>query len=332
MRFVCFQPFPFVWDGKESRLFGRFNKEVIDERIKATLDLLDHIGLHAHLFTSPVFVDFFKDGIEYTYEESVQLSSLSLIPETISERSIASNAENDLSLNKTSEESLLFDPLKANSHDQSSSSSFNSFAPNSFNDRQPTTSFTKTNNLKWLFPERDVGQQDDVLSVNKDSNGNFSIYYPEPFHNYDIPNTRLEERNIDLDELILDHFDQSSNTLSSQDQCSPPELPKEGSISVHKDDNQDLFNDIGNETYLMDAAILIGQAQIAEDSSDYDVAFESYKCAIGILMEGVKNESSKPNADAIKKKIHRYLKRAEIIYNQNLSDRIKKSKNYSLVS
>jgi hypothetical protein len=85
-------------------------------------------------------------------------------------------------------------------------------------------------------------------------------------------------------------------------------------------------------TFLVDAATLIAQAQSAENAGDYDVAFESYKCVIGILIEGAKEESNQVHAVAIKHKIHQYLKRAENIHRTHLINKAKNTKNYSLVS
>ena len=112
--------------------------------------------------------------------------------------------------------------------------------------------------------------------------------------------------------------------------------PFESYSSQAKEDNPNQAKNERSEnlnTYLLDSAVLIEQAQAHEEVSEYEAAFESYKCAICILLEGVKSESDLIRKEAIRRKILNYLKKAENIYNQKIrqvnSSKLKPKNEYS---
>lgn len=154
-----------------------------------------------------------------------------------------------------------------------------------------------------LEPTSADNQHDTVLCVDQNVNGDFVLRHQDKVDNEDSASLSSPTHH-------LHHHTDSSASLSPDSSNDEP--------SAH--------------TFLIDAATLISQAQSAETAGDYDVAFESYKCVIGILIEGVKKEANSSHATAIKHKIHQYLKRAEDIQRLHLASKIKTAKNFSLVS
>ncbi|CAG2173052.1 unnamed protein product, partial [Oppiella nova] len=73
------------------------------------------------------------------------------------------------------------------------------------------------------------------------------------------------------------------------------------------------------DTYLLDAAIILRQAQQHEECGEWEPAFESYKCAVGVLLQGVGDETDSEKKASIRRKTFQYLTRAEHIYDTYLS-------------
>ncbi|XP_054154453.1 ribosomal protein S6 kinase delta-1-like [Oppia nitens] len=77
---------------------------------------------------------------------------------------------------------------------------------------------------------------------------------------------------------------------------------------------------VSSDNYLLDAAIILRQAQQHEESGEWEPAFESYKCAVGILLQGVVDELDTEKKASIRRKTFQYLTRAEHIFDTYLSD------------
>ena len=85
-----------------------------------------------------------------------------------------------------------------------------------------------------------------------------------------------------------------------------------------------------NDTYLVDACHLICQGQSSEDRQEYDSAFESYKCAVSIMLKGVRHEKEREKKLNVRKKIEKYLAKAEAIYDAHLTKEERAGRKFSL--
>ncbi|XP_036592109.1 ribosomal protein S6 kinase-like 1 [Trichosurus vulpecula] len=75
---------------------------------------------------------------------------------------------------------------------------------------------------------------------------------------------------------------------------------------------------IGKRDYLVDAAKQIRLALERDVSEDYEAAFNHYKNGVDVLLNGVQVDPNKERREAVKRKITKYLRRAEEIFNCHL--------------
>ncbi|XP_074091815.1 ribosomal protein S6 kinase-like 1 [Macrotis lagotis] len=75
---------------------------------------------------------------------------------------------------------------------------------------------------------------------------------------------------------------------------------------------------IGKRDYLVDAAKQIRLALERDVSEDYEAAFNHYKNGVDVLLSGVQVDPNKERREAVKRKITKYLRRAEEIFNCHL--------------
>ncbi|XP_068948337.1 ribosomal protein S6 kinase-like 1 [Petaurus breviceps papuanus] len=75
---------------------------------------------------------------------------------------------------------------------------------------------------------------------------------------------------------------------------------------------------IGKRDYLVDAAKQIHLALERDVSEDYEAAFNHYKNGVDVLLNGVQVDPNKERHEAVKRKITKYLRRAEEIFNCHL--------------
>nr|XP_056708174.1 ribosomal protein S6 kinase-like 1 [Euleptes europaea] len=74
----------------------------------------------------------------------------------------------------------------------------------------------------------------------------------------------------------------------------------------------------GKRDYLVDAAKQIRLALERDVSENYEEAFNHYKNGVDVLLNGVQVDPNKERREAVKRKITKYLKRAEEIFNCHL--------------
>ncbi|XP_051833543.1 ribosomal protein S6 kinase-like 1 isoform X2 [Antechinus flavipes] len=75
---------------------------------------------------------------------------------------------------------------------------------------------------------------------------------------------------------------------------------------------------MGKRDYLVDAAKQIRLALERDVSEDYEAAFNHYKNGVDVLLNGVQVDPNKERREAVKRKITKYLRRAEEIFNCHL--------------
>ena len=85
-----------------------------------------------------------------------------------------------------------------------------------------------------------------------------------------------------------------------------------------------------NDCYLVDACHLICQGQSSEERQEYESAFESYKCAVSIMLKGVKHEKDRAKKLNVRKKVEKYLSKAEEIYESHLTKEERSGRKFSL--
>lgn len=99
--------------------------------------------------------------------------------------------------------------------------------------------------------------------------------------------------------------------------------------------NEDKHKSHCRPSYIVNAAECVRFAQEAEANEHYIEAFELYKRAIDILLQGSQKENSPDLKDAVRKKVLLYLMRAEEIYENQLpkvNDTRKVKSNMSLLT
>ncbi|XP_028932200.1 ribosomal protein S6 kinase-like 1 isoform X2 [Ornithorhynchus anatinus] len=75
---------------------------------------------------------------------------------------------------------------------------------------------------------------------------------------------------------------------------------------------------VGKRDYLVDAAKQIRLALERDVSEDYEAAFNHYKNGVDVLLSGVQVDPNRERREAVKRKITKYLRRAEEIFNCHL--------------
>lgn len=155
------------------------------------------------------------------------------------------------------------------------------------------------NNDRFQFDSNDV-QEPNNNSTSPSSNS-----FPIPFqHLLD----RQSQEN--LDKKFRATFDQSGR-----------QQPNAGDSTAEKE---------SNDCYLVDACHLICQGQSSEERQEYESAFESYKCAVSIMLKGVKHEKDRAKKLNVRKKVEKFLSKAEEIYDRHLTREERSGRKFSL--
>ncbi|XP_001375139.3 ribosomal protein S6 kinase-like 1 isoform X1 [Monodelphis domestica] len=89
-------------------------------------------------------------------------------------------------------------------------------------------------------------------------------------------------------------------------------------IQSHMSPESPDVHGIGKRDYLVDAAKQIRLALERDVSEDYEAAFNHYKNGVDVLLSGVQVDPNKERREAVKRKITKYLRRAEEIFNCHL--------------
>ncbi|CAG2104512.1 unnamed protein product, partial [Medioppia subpectinata] len=139
----------------------------------------------------------------------------------------------------------------------------------------------------------------------------------------DIPSITVSKQfSISLDLDDTSEADASTNTAVADDDgnqnLNPSQTMSEPPAVVPMIDAVPPTSSV-SDTYLLDAAIILRQAQQHEESEEWEPAFESYKCAVGILLQGVVDETDTEKKASIRRKTFQYLTKAEEIYDTYLS-------------
>lgn len=161
----------------------------------------------------------------------------------------------------------------------------------------------------------------------------------------------LRNLNRNTDFFSFDSNEQNNNSTSSNLNNSPSNNPNSFPVPFqHLQDNQSQenldkkfkatadprqsgdssANKESNDCYLVDACHLICQGQSSEERQEYESAFESYKCAVSIMLKGVKHEKDRAKKLNVRKKVEKYLGKAEAIYDQHLTKEERSGRKFSL--
>jgi hypothetical protein len=343
-------PFP------ESKLFGRFDEEVIETRRQSALELLEFAAKHPPLFTSNVFVKFFENSTT----NFTTVSSQQVIDSTADEciNHLPQPLEPNVSLSPTDNWSTRSDLSDGSSYYSTPIHSFENSVKeqNLTNSKTELTEFdplvNSENSLNSSQSRREVKQNNNwfiyaIQSCDSDNHESSqlkiatidnedNISLPKPFSENES-NDRISIKDINVtlnqNEFIRETENVNINSLThelktndNQNENSVQISEKNCAINLLEDEtNKESVSTLNqtnesNETYLLDAATLIGQAQQHEQSLEYEAAFESYKCAVGILLQGVSNETDSEKKASIRRKTFQYLTRAEQIYDTYLNE------------
>ena len=322
----------------DSKLFGRFDAEVIEIRRQSALELLDFVAKYPPLFTSAVFSKFFENSV--TNFTSVSRHHV-----------IDSNNDQEDHLPQPLEPNLsLSDDWSLRSDNASNGSSFNSTpfvsAVNSPEKEQIVTDFKEfdplikcddksinksvdksDNNNDWLIRGVNTCDNDkDLLQTSdkKDTVEDILQIIPEPFAECVAKTNELEtsvESSVISTEQVKNvaFVNQFSIRCDIESNTSEEEVPTaNGNTDQFQQSIPSQKSDI-IDNYLLDAAIILRQAQQYEENSEWEPSFESYKCAVGILLQGVVNETDSEKKASIRRKTFQYLTRAEHIFDTYLS-------------
>ena len=320
-----FPPFP------DAKLFGRFDAEVIESRRQSALELLEFSGKHPPLFTSSVFVKFFENSVTNfttvskhnvidspTLEDNHLPQPLEPNPNLIDDWSQKSgdncsdgssyystpihstcNSPNDQNLDQKVNDLKQFDPL-VKSDD---------------NSEDLPQEEGRDESKDWLIHDNQRQETNQIEDVFCDIEDN--ILLPEPFANSKSNEIKINEEIDEKAEEIVNQLNSCCdiNDVSKTETEIPIVIENQNSV---RNSNCNQTSD-ANDTYLLDAAIILRQAQQYEEKSEWEPSFESYKCAVGILLQGVVNENDSEKKASIRRKTFQYLTRAEYIYDTHLS-------------
>ncbi|RWS09025.1 ribosomal protein S6 kinase delta-1-like protein [Dinothrombium tinctorium] len=281
----------------ESKIFGRFKHEVIEERKNAALQLLEFAANFTPLLTSSHFVKFFENG-EFSIDSECDVLPKPLQPRKLNECENAQCSKSDSSEDSNGGElSPTYQPNKHDSQKSELLTQLSDFDPLKSN--KETGSSWELLDESWLFVTESAV---DAKSSNAIENHENILQLPHPFSDFPESSSAVSEGEISREE----NENKSSLNVMKEQLKDVIEIP-----------NSVLTN---SDTYLIDAATLISQAQQHENKQEFEAAFESYKCAVGILLQGVQNESDEERKDLVRRKTFKYLSRAEVIRDEYLNN------------
>ncbi|KAG8182339.1 hypothetical protein JTE90_028183 [Oedothorax gibbosus] len=359
----------------KTRIFGRFQPDVIEERRQSAHQLLQFAANCSPLFTSQVFVKFFEDGycvenpnanifidedkldkvlqpqpptkinehFDHTLAESNEGINTSLnnglkepitplggiwqhhqVPDNISVSSQCTDDDDRTTFtddeSNTSRPSLNlseFDPLLQRTKTDSASKSgavqqemCNSWLLSALqscsgvegerdleNIMEFPTPFGDFEVLEEPVMEPYVEQVDTTDNGDKEENC-FSFDFPAPVAQEALETTDFDPLEIKTDDPFEDdsyNCDRFAMTPNS-DKKSPTKRP----------------------SFVVLASKYVSSAQESEGLGHYKEAFDSYKKAIDVLLQGCQNDNNSEIQDSIKKKVLLYLMRAEELYETKL--------------
>jgi len=324
----------------ESKLFGRFDEEVVESRRRSALELLEFAAKHPPLFTSNVFVQFFDNSV--TNFKTVSKHDVIDSPTHEDNHRLPQPLEPNLSLS---------DDWSIRSGDNVSDGSSYYSTPNhsmdtSVNEQNLVNSKTnltefdplvKTDNSSVQSPQEQSEDNsknwfiyaiescdNDIKEPNESTvcdNNEDIIEIPEPFAETNINSNVVQNNTKEEEEVLNDLFIKQFSISCDSDHTIEADNVSDNNTNVNPIPNPspNETTDTSSDTYLLDAAIILRQAQQHEENNEWEPAFESYKCAVGILLQGVVNEMDSEKKASIRRKTFQYLTRAEDIYDTYLS-------------
>ncbi|RWS22246.1 ribosomal protein S6 kinase delta-1-like protein, partial [Leptotrombidium deliense] len=276
----------------ESKIFGRFTESVIEERKNAALQLLEFAAKYAPLLTSNVFVKFFENAKVSVDSETEKLPK-PIEPRKLSETESSFSFKSDCSEESGSDlspklvSSGCYSTLKNDTREK-----LEDFDP--FIRSTETESSWESVDNSWLLV---VETTSDPKESDCDKVEDDVLHFPKPFS--DFPDVTNHDKQIETSD------DKHFKVENDNSQVTPQVNNEAGIFKPSQVTN--------NSTYLIDAATLISQAQQHENDQEFEASFESYKCAVGILLQGAKNETDSEIKDMVRRKTIKYLARAEEI-------------------
>ncbi|XP_035232191.1 ribosomal protein S6 kinase delta-1-like, partial [Stegodyphus dumicola] len=166
------------------------------------------------------------------------------------------------------------------------------------------------------------------------------LEFPTPFDDFENIDEALTPSNKSTSSFNLNsgsgnnqHFTFDSPVSASVETCDVMEFdPLVSQQNIIKEAENDVCNSdefamtpdaykgeaAHRPSYIIYASKYVLHAQEAEESGKYPEAFDSYKKAIDVLLQGIKKEPCPDLSDAVRKKVYLYLMRAEEIYENKL--------------
>ncbi|XP_012276032.1 ribosomal protein S6 kinase delta-1 isoform X2 [Orussus abietinus] len=309
------EPFPSF---PQSKFFGRFEIDVIEERRTSAVKFLEFVARHASLYTSTVFMKFFETSQS---KDSITDCSQSLSSDTSEEdhnTSLDKYSDKNRTLQHFIPQSInfstptnLISPFlskdkgesvvsKNSYHFNGSIEPYDGSALGSFKDTEIVTNSVEnliTEGQSSLTKQVDIQVTDSQLEYTKHTNG------ISDKHCRDI-NPLSDKQSIVTRECINGFVQDASCDASN--------------IVIH--DGSDLPNTTENAVqYILIAAAHMSAAFRHEAIIEYEEAFTQYKLGISHLLNGVQTDPDLQRRIIIKEKISKYLNRAERLYNRHLN-------------
>ncbi|KAG1665346.1 Ribosomal protein S6 kinase delta-1 [Nymphon striatum] len=343
----------------KAKLFGRYEQEVIEERKKSALQLLEFVNNYPVLLSSVPFVSFFENGetISSFPEKSPNQHILDeppiIIQETQEDQQSQGSQEGAHNL---AEGALLggvwnyrkpVDDISYNSEDftdddgtifTDSDSMLSTPLPSSefsFFDPLYDKSFASNENAseKVVLPSRSNSNDsalEDFKALKVTPNSDQVFNFPDVLNDVikvNLPTDKTENNSsktdlsVHSDSIDITEFDPLHN--ASKDFTDGP-VQDESSGPVLSPLSP-LTPSVGItapgiQKYLFEAANIISQAQQHEVDMKFRLAFQCYKSGVSKLLSGVQNEKDSQRRDAVRRKISHYMRRAEELYCYHLAD------------
>ncbi|KAJ9600594.1 hypothetical protein L9F63_026268, partial [Diploptera punctata] len=266
----------------KAKFFGRFEDEVVEERRKCAVTLLEFIGDHPPLFTSAVFVKFFESG--YTVDDE---------PDTASYR-------DDITVVESKDTQPVLQSRETAPADIPS-----------INASKNTEPLMQTEGpLLKLGGTWEHRQQGDSISLSSHSSDE-AMCFTDTDSTSAVSGISSPLQSSDLQ--FFDPLQQSSTS-------SPQEADKTTlSSQVSSNWSQEETND--SAAYIIEATRHVEQAQQYEMKGDFESAFAFYKTGIACLLSGVQGDTDTGRKLLVREKTAKYLLQAEKLYSQHLASR-----------
>jgi len=301
-------------DFVKPQLFGRFDENVLKERVACIQVLFDFVCQHKPLYDSNELKQFCKNCVPVEYnEEEGKLELPSLTPVQASKQCNASNSSHQKDSLSTS----------------ANYSHYSEFDPLSCNDDIPLNKVKED----WLAVINNTvihAQQNSSSELSNKDHTNFKT----PQNNsrikpMDVQIMKKQHRKISKARAYLNHvqnmdeslFCSQKTELSGDNSNTIFNLNKEFKKSLNdlrimfiEDKPKEEINK-NNGAYLAEAAYHISLAQDEAVSSNPERALNEYNKAITTLIKGVQCDVDERRVETVRKKITKYIRKSEKLKN-----------------